>query len=816
MRLIGLFLLLSCFTLYAKSLTLNDWIKYFNQHNIQIIYSSDFLDSKTLNTLITFEESISELNSAIEPLSLTLVKVDDYTFVINPIQKTIKPRTGLIIHLYDTEKHSINSFSINHLATTNGLLLLNNLESNEIVLNINAEGYFPINSTVVPKQDHYTSLVFTLKPKPLNIDAITVTASQINFKSANSSKTSLFREDIENTVSLGNDPIRATQNIPGNASSGLSGKTRTRGGNENESLILLDNHILRDPFHFKNLFSLFSSINLSTVDGLDFYSGVFPIQYGGRLSSVLDIQTGDNLAKPRHEVGFDTINAYYTFRYNSDDYQQQYLASIRSGGYLINKQLIRDTIIQPQFDDAYFKATQQMNNNWSMSQHLLLSRDEIVIDDMDDVGSGEAAKSQQQDQDLWMQVNFNNHENMLATMQLYLTRKNNSRIGNISNENTIASLSENLETKNYGLKYDHRFNFRDSISLKFGFDVHQESTQISRMRNANHFGELVNLLNFQNQYQQNFVFANRGLAVDAFFNTRYQYNEKLIFDVGLRFEKKQWIDENVFSPRFNLSYFYDGSTTYRFALGRHQQSQYIDELLLEDETPAYFNPTSADIVVFEYNKIFSKKLKLRAEIYYKKYSSTQPYYENLFNGLRVLPDLFYDRIRVSPDDSQAKGIELTLSGSNNNFDWSSSYIYSDADDTIDSNEFPRSWDQHSSLKFNFHTVLSSKYLNDWNLDMTTNYHTGWARTKIIQENGEIYIGQRNQSTFKDFVQLDVKLSKTKDTENGQLTYAIQANNLLNTSNPCCVDYQINNGILTSKERRWLPITPNISIVYKWD
>ncbi len=57
--------------------------------------------------------------------------------------------------------------------------------------------------------------------------------------------------------------------------------------------------------------------------------------------------------------------------------------------------------------------------------------------------------------------------------------------------------------------------------------------------------------------------------------------------------------------------------------------------------------------------------------------------------------------------------------------------------------------------------------------MTTNYHTGWAKAKIVQVNGEIYIGNRNQSTVKDFVQLDVKLSKTIDTENRQLTYTSQ-------------------------------------------
>jgi hypothetical protein len=820
MRLIGFCLLFVCLTVSAESQTISqtmrDWIGYFKQNNIQIIYSSDFLKDSDLNVILNSDKSITNLNQALRALALTLVEVDQSTYVINPLEKVKNPTTGLIIKLFDSESKPLTTFSINGVFTSTGLIVFNNLNTKYIQLAISAQGYKSINQKLELVKEKYKSVNYSLEPKPISIDDIIVTASQVNFQSPNVSKRTLLREDIENTVTLGNDPIRTTQSIAGNTSSGLSGKTRTRGGNENESLIVMDNHILRNPFHFKNFYSLFSTINLSTVDGLDFYSGVFPIQYGGRLSSVLDVQTGENYNQSSHEVGFDLINAYYTYRHSSDDYNQQFLASLRTGGTLVNEHFVKDSIIQPEFDDAYFKASQQLSDHWNSSQHLLLSRDEIRINDSENEESSEVADAGHHDQNFWTQFHYDNQQNMYANLQFYLTRKHNTRSGNIANENSIASLSEDILTKYYGIKYSQTINFRDNISINFGLDLRQEETSIGRTRNINHFGELVNQLGFQRQAQQHFVYDNQGLSIDAFFNTRYQFSDKLIFDLGVRFEKKQWIDGNVASPRFNLSYFHNDTTILRFALGRHQQAQYIDELLLEDETPNYFNPSSADIVVVELNKILSDNLNLRAEIYYKKYSSTQPYYENLFNGLHVLPDLFYDRIRVTPDDSKASGAEITLNGSSKYFEWSASYILSVVDDLIEGRETPRSWDQHNALKFNLHMPINYKYINNWYLDLTANYHSGWAKTEIIETDNILEVGLRNNQTFDDFYQIDIKFSKQFTLQHGQLNFAIQANNLFQTNNPCCVDYELENGSLQSEEENWLSILPNLSIVYKWN
>ena len=128
--------------------------------------------------------------------------------------------------------------------------------------------------------------------------------------------------------------------------------------NDNESLIILDGHVLRNPYHFKNFFSLFSTINLSIVETLDFYSGVFPIQYGGKLSSVVNINSNDNIGQQTHEIGANILNSYYTYRHSNNDFSRQYLFSIRTGGQLINENLIESTIL-PEYDDAYIKAFQK-------------------------------------------------------------------------------------------------------------------------------------------------------------------------------------------------------------------------------------------------------------------------------------------------------------------------------------------------------------------------------------------------------------------------------------------------------------------------
>ena len=93
----------------------------------------------------------------------------------------------------------------------------------------------------------------------------------------------------ELTMLLGEkDPIKALSFMPGiqEVSEGSSSLS-IRGGDVNQNLLLLDEAIVYNANH---LFGFFSTFNADPIEYLDAYKGPFPAQYGGRLSSIIDIK----------------------------------------------------------------------------------------------------------------------------------------------------------------------------------------------------------------------------------------------------------------------------------------------------------------------------------------------------------------------------------------------------------------------------------------------------------------------------------------------------------------------------------------------
>lgn len=63
-----------------------------------------------------------------------------------------------------------------------------------------------------------------------------------------------------------------------------------RGGSGDQNLILIDEAPVYDPSHFFGLFSVF---NADVIKKSELYKGGIPAQFGGRLSSILDVRTKD-------------------------------------------------------------------------------------------------------------------------------------------------------------------------------------------------------------------------------------------------------------------------------------------------------------------------------------------------------------------------------------------------------------------------------------------------------------------------------------------------------------------------------------------
>ena len=85
------------------------------------------------------------------------------------------------------------------------------------------------------------------------------------------------------------DPIRAVEVLPGVVStSDFSASFNVRGGSQDQNLILLDGIPIFSPFHLGGLFSVF---NVDMLDRVELQSGGFAAEHGGRVSSVLEVES---------------------------------------------------------------------------------------------------------------------------------------------------------------------------------------------------------------------------------------------------------------------------------------------------------------------------------------------------------------------------------------------------------------------------------------------------------------------------------------------------------------------------------------------
>ena len=104
------------------------------------------------------------------------------------------------------------------------------------------------------------------------------------------------------------DVIKAVLTLPGIKSVGeASGGFNVRGGSADQNLILFNGNTLYNPSH---LFGLFSAFNPDIVDNIELYKSSIPAEYGGRVSSVLAVESKDgDMQRWRGSAGIDLLTS---------------------------------------------------------------------------------------------------------------------------------------------------------------------------------------------------------------------------------------------------------------------------------------------------------------------------------------------------------------------------------------------------------------------------------------------------------------------------------------------------------------------------
>ena len=171
--------------------------------------------------------------------------------------------------------------------------------SNKIV--VNYVGYKEQEVSVSP--DKKGSIDIALEPGATELNTVTVSGKTNNIRSAQMGMEKLDIKEINMVPVLfgERDVLKTIQLLPGvqPVGDGNSG-FYVRGGAADQNLILLDDAIVYNPSH---LLGFFSTFNSDAVKDVTLYKGTAPAQYGGRLSSVLDVKMNDGNNQDYHVSG---------------------------------------------------------------------------------------------------------------------------------------------------------------------------------------------------------------------------------------------------------------------------------------------------------------------------------------------------------------------------------------------------------------------------------------------------------------------------------------------------------------------------------
>jgi hypothetical protein len=180
----------------------------------------------------------------------------------------------------------------------NGYFVLSKIKTGNYNIKITTLGYETYIAPIKIEKNKVLALNIHLEASATELDAIEIRGTQeIARTESQVSIEKITSKDIQQMPSIGGqaDLAQYIQVLPGVVFSGdQGGQLYIRGGSAIHNKVLLDGMVVYNPFHSIGLFSVFET---DIIRSADVYTGGFSAQYGGRISSVMDITTKDGNKK---------------------------------------------------------------------------------------------------------------------------------------------------------------------------------------------------------------------------------------------------------------------------------------------------------------------------------------------------------------------------------------------------------------------------------------------------------------------------------------------------------------------------------------
>jgi hypothetical protein len=172
----------------------------------------------------------------------------------------------------------------------------------KITKNISLKANFRQNTEMAEESRQLQEVVVSTRKEDDNVRSLEMSVNKVDIKTIRKISALLGEVDV----------IRSIQLLPGvtTVGEGASG-FNVRGGDVSQNLVLLDEAPVYNSSH---LFGFFSVFNPDAVKDVKLIKGGIPAQYGGRISSILDVRMKEGNTKKREiNGGIGTIFSRLTY-----------------------------------------------------------------------------------------------------------------------------------------------------------------------------------------------------------------------------------------------------------------------------------------------------------------------------------------------------------------------------------------------------------------------------------------------------------------------------------------------------------------------
>ncbi len=649
-------------------------------------------------------------------------------------------------------------------------------------------------------------LQIKLEPNSQQLDEIEITAVR---KNNNITSTEMGVERLEMKeiakipVLFGEADIMKTLKLtPGIKSVGEgSGGMYVRGGSNSQNLILLDEATVYNADH---LLGFFSTFNSDAIKDIQMFKGTAPAEYGGRISSVLDIKMNDGNNQKYHVGGgIGLISSRLNAEGPIQKGKSSFLVSARRTYADLFLKLSPDSLIngnQLYFYDLNAKLNYTIDDRNRLYLSGYFGRDVFKFQERFGIDWGNITGTLRWNH-IWNERLFSN------TSLIYSDYSYKINI----DQNAGFSLTSIIS--NWNLKHEFQFFVNNKNTLSFGI-------------NSIYHKIIPGQLEFNDKSVTNPVVVQEKFAVDngLYISNVWKPTYNLNINYGLRlsayhlfgpgsfytyengvtsstksYEKAEIVKSYYnLEPRLNIAYIVNESNSLKASYTRNTQNLHlISNSTSSTPTDIWISssnnvkPEIGDQVAVGYFTNFAKdQYQFSAETYYRWMQNQI----DLRNGANInANDTIEGELLFGK--GRAYGIELMLKKKYGKLTGWIGYTWSRTERLIDGINSNNWYPARQDITHDVSVVAIYDLSKKWSLSASWVYNTGNAVTfpsgkYLLNGNTQYYYTERNGYRMPDYHRLDVSATwYFKKRKNFESSLNFSVYNAYGHKNPFSIDFE---------------------------